>query len=128
MTHASAEQWYVLCDPAHHASPWHTADHHRCVPGALQVWNMNRYGGMVGVFHLQGASWDRRRRRFHMHHKHPPKVKALVKPSDVEPFNLPLALDAAGPKPQYAVYVNSSDHLCVLHADASVQVRPPAPS
>lgn len=49
----------------------------------LKVWNVNRYGGLVGVFNLQGSSWSRRRRRFVIHDKHPPPLTTTVHPSDV---------------------------------------------
>ncbi len=52
---------------------------------------MNRQGGVVGVFHLQGSSWDRRRRQFVMHDKSPAPLTTLVSPADVAPF-----ADAAG--------------------------------
>jgi raffinose synthase len=53
----------------------------------LKVWNINSYTGMVGAFNLQGASWDRVRRKFHMHDKRPKELRAAVKPADVEPFS-----------------------------------------
>lgn len=36
-------------------------------PFPPQIWNCNATTGVVGVFNLQGASWDRSRRRFHIH-------------------------------------------------------------
>ena len=46
-----------------------------CVPWLpVQVWNMNSATGIVGVFNLQGASWDRSRRRFHIHDASPPEL------------------------------------------------------
>jgi raffinose synthase len=69
---------------------------------ALTVWNAN-YGvgsgageeqqqqqqqaggvGIVGAFNLQGASWDRRLRRFCFHDRRPAAVTARVSPHDVE--------------------------------------------
>ena len=35
---------------------------------------MNSATGVVGVFNLQGASWDRSRRRFHIHDASPPEL------------------------------------------------------
>lgn len=58
-----------------------TADAH-----VLQVWNINRHGGVVGVFHLQGSSWDRRRRQFLVHDKRPAPLKTVVRPKDIEGF------------------------------------------
>eukprot|EP00887_Chlorella_sp_A99_P005608 scaffold1.g5608.t1 len=60
----------------------------------LKVWNMNACTGVVGVFNLQGSSWDRSRRRFHIHNSAPPELTATVRPTDVEPFAA--LLEAAG--------------------------------
>lgn len=40
----------------------------------MQIWNLNAATGVVGVFNLQGASWDRSRRRFHVHNTAPPEL------------------------------------------------------
>lgn len=53
----------------------------------LQVWNMNACNGVVGVFNLQGSSWDRSRRRFIVHDRTPPKLSAEVRPSDIGVFS-----------------------------------------
>lgn len=36
---------------------------------------MNAATGVVGVFNLQGASWDRSRRRFYVHNASPPELE-----------------------------------------------------
>lgn len=48
-----------------------------------QVWNRNAFGGVVGVFNIQGASWDRSRRRFHVHDSTSPWLSTGVSPNDV---------------------------------------------
>lgn len=40
------------------------ADVARDGSSALKIWNLNRVGGIVGVFNLQGAWWDRNVRNF----------------------------------------------------------------
>ena len=55
---------------------------------------MNACTGVVGVFNLQGSSWDRSRRRFHIHNSTPPELATTVRPTDVEPFRA--LLEAAG--------------------------------
>ncbi|KAL4431159.1 hypothetical protein ABPG75_006415 [Micractinium tetrahymenae] len=52
----------------------------------LKIWNVNATTGVVGVFNLQGASWDRSRRRFHVHNSAPPELSTVVRPTDVELF------------------------------------------
>lgn len=57
-----------------------------CVCAASQVWNTNPVVGIVGVFNLQGASWDRNRRKFHIHDKRGITLTTDVCPHDIEPF------------------------------------------
>ena len=45
------------------------------IPLPLQIWNMNSCTGVVGLFNLQGSSWDRSRRRFHIHDASPPELE-----------------------------------------------------
>lgn len=47
---------------------------------------MNAVTAVVGIFHLQGSSWDRVRRKFYTHDKEPPRLKAEVRPTDIETF------------------------------------------
>jgi raffinose synthase len=47
-------------------------------PTQTQVWNVNPYCGVVGLFHLQGSSWDRIRRKFYVHDKAPEKITGQV--------------------------------------------------
>lgn len=49
----------------------------------VQIWNVNRYNGMVGVFNLQGSSWSRTRRQFVIHDATPPSLTTVVKPADI---------------------------------------------
>ena len=44
----------------------------------LQVWNVNQYSRFVGVFHVQGSSWDRTKRSFSMHNHSPPPLQTKV--------------------------------------------------
>lgn len=67
---------------------------HFFFPLPRQVWNMNPVVGVVGVFNIQGAAWDRTKRRFHIHTTAPPPLSATVRVSDVEPFKV--FLQAAG--------------------------------
>ncbi|GFR50303.1 hypothetical protein Agub_g12493, partial [Astrephomene gubernaculifera] len=55
----------------------------------LKVWNTNPVTGVVGVLHLQGSSWDRTRRKFHVHDKAPRPLATWVRPYDVDAFRPP---------------------------------------
>lgn len=52
----------------------------------LKVWNTNPIVGIVGVFNLQGSSWDRHRRKFHIHDKRGVTLTTHVCPHDIETF------------------------------------------
>lgn len=52
----------------------------------LKIWNMNAHTGVVGIFNLQGSSWDRNRRRFAFHSTSPPRLTTTVRVIDVEPI------------------------------------------
>ena len=52
----------------------------------LKIWNVNTTTGVVGVFNLQGSSWDRSRRRFNFHNTAPPKLSTRVHVADIEMF------------------------------------------
>jgi raffinose synthase len=59
------------------------------------VWNSNAVVGIVGCFNLQGSSWDRSRRKFHIHDKRGATLDTTVRPSDIEPFRALAAAAAA---------------------------------
>ncbi|WIA40450.1 hypothetical protein OEZ86_013807 [Tetradesmus obliquus] len=61
----------------------------------LKVWNANPVVGIVGVFNLQGASWDRQRRKFHVHDKRGSTLTTAVTPGDVETLRQPAHSSAA---------------------------------
>uniref|UniRef100_A0A7S1SIE2 Alpha-galactosidase n=1 Tax=Tetraselmis chuii TaxID=63592 RepID=A0A7S1SIE2_9CHLO len=52
----------------------------------LKVWNVNHVSALVGVFNVQGASWDRSLRRFHIHDDAPSALWTRVRPADVWAF------------------------------------------
>jgi len=51
---------------------------------ALKVWNTNQVTGILGAFNVQGARWDRGRRRFAPREGEVPSVVAQLRPDDVE--------------------------------------------
>ncbi|KAI8103223.1 hypothetical protein M9435_004565 [Picochlorum sp. BPE23] len=54
---------------------------------ALKLWSLNYSSALLGVFNLQGSSWDRDKRKFHTHASSPCKVQASIRPSDIPMFN-----------------------------------------
>jgi raffinose synthase len=100
----------------------------------LQVWNQNAVIGVVGVFHLQGSSWDRTKRRFYIHSRRNPPLSTGVRPHHVHSFAVQDAAaaaaaaaeggvsDAAGDR-QYACYCYSSGRLQVVGGGDAVNVE-----
>lgn len=84
-----------------------------------QLWTYNRCTAVVGVFNIQGAAWDRSRRRFAVHKRHVPTLGADVRVSDVELWR-DAALDS-----RWAVYCNASDAIHVVGREDPVLVELP---
>ncbi|KAG1666518.1 hypothetical protein FOA52_014415 [Chlamydomonas sp. UWO 241] len=82
----------------------------------LKAWNTNAYTGVVGVFHLQGSSWDRVKRKFITHDAAPAQLSTQVRPCDVEGLLPSEGLQLA------AAYAFTSKTLRLLRADEALTV------
>lgn len=82
---------------------------------------MNKYSGIVGLFNLQGSSWDRTIRKFHTHNGMPPRLETLVSPRDVENF-VPLCKEMRNFSGQYVAYVYEPKAMHVGGEDLCVSV------
>jgi len=49
----------------------------------LKVWSMNDVNGVVGVFNVQGASWQIKKRAYYAHDIKPRKLQVMVKVGDL---------------------------------------------
>jgi raffinose synthase len=93
----------------------------------VQVWTDNAYTGVVGVFHLQGAFWDRETRRFAMGRAPIEPLWARVRDTDVP--TLPAVagrLEAGGgtSTQSTAIYRHLTDEVVVVdETDHSACVR-----
>ncbi|KAG1653556.1 hypothetical protein FOA52_004063 [Chlamydomonas sp. UWO 241] len=89
----------------------------------LKVWNRNAHTGVVGVFHLQGSSWDRTRRKFFVHDAEPDLLSVTVRPVDVEGMVVALEQQAGADADQrYALYTHHTRRLSLVHATDGVNV------
>ena len=107
------------------------------------MWNVNKYSGVVGVFNIQGSTWSRTRRQFIIHDTSPPQLTTVVKPADIPLFSTSLPRPADRPDnpagncdgqqniqsnssgdsaPEFAVYSNVTDHMCVLGLQDEVPI------
>lgn len=81
----------------------------------LKVWNTNAVTRVAGVFHLQGSSWDRTRRKYYIHDTKPARLSATVRPVDCEVHAGHAHVGSGALRPaepeQYAMYMH---RLCAL--------------
>eukprot|EP00193_Tetraselmis_chui_P000478 CAMPEP_0177763786 /NCGR_PEP_ID=MMETSP0491_2-20121128/7051_1 /TAXON_ID=63592 /ORGANISM="Tetraselmis chuii, Strain PLY429" /LENGTH=1004 /DNA_ID=CAMNT_0019279905 /DNA_START=153 /DNA_END=3167 /DNA_ORIENTATION=- len=87
----------------------------------LKVWNRNNCSGVVGVFNVQGSSWDRTRRKYFTHDESPPTLSTAVRVRDVDGYG---RQDAAG-ECEYIAYCSNSGRLERLteHPSSALEVE-----
>ncbi|GMH43621.1 hypothetical protein BSKO_11543 [Bryopsis sp. KO-2023] len=88
----------------------------------LKVWNINLYSGIVGMFNVQGSSWDRTIREFYTHNKSPPRLESRVSPRDVENL-IPMARELKDFSGQYLAYMYEGKELFVGNEDLCLSVN-----
>ena len=79
--------------------------------------------GVVGVFNLQGASWDRIRRKFLVHTRNPPTLSTTVAARDVETLR---ALTSARGVQQHAPEKEPLEFACYQYASQELRLLPNA--
>ncbi|XP_022991280.1 stachyose synthase-like [Cucurbita maxima] len=76
----------------------------------LKIWNLNKYGGVIGAFNCQGAGWDRKERRIKGHPECYKPMSTTVHVNDVEwdqkPETAPM-----GNFVEYVVYLNQAKQI-----------------
>ena len=83
------------------------------------MWNRNPVNGMVGVFHVQGSSWSRKKRQFYTHDPSPPVLETLVRPTDVHTF-----VQCGGAPQHFAMYSDQTQQITLsAHQEDGVTVR-----
>ncbi|XP_037474477.1 stachyose synthase-like [Triticum dicoccoides] len=79
----------------------------------LKMWNLNKFGGVIGAFNCQGAGWDPAERRIRGHaHCYKP-VSGEVHPTDVEWWQREETAGMADAA-EYAVYKHHSGELVLM--------------
>uniref|UniRef100_J3NA48 Galactinol--sucrose galactosyltransferase n=1 Tax=Oryza brachyantha TaxID=4533 RepID=J3NA48_ORYBR len=79
----------------------------------LKIWNLNKFGGVIGAFNCQGAGWDPSKHRVRGYpHCYIP-VSGEVRPSDVEWRQRDDTSDMANAS-EYAVYRCQSEELVLM--------------
>ncbi|KAL2338410.1 hypothetical protein Fmac_012856 [Flemingia macrophylla] len=85
----------------------------------LKIWNMNNYGGVLGVYNCQGAAWSATERKNAFHHTASAPITGYVRGSDVH-----FIADAADPdwNGDCALYSHRSATLVILPHNAALPV------
>jgi hypothetical protein len=83
---------------------------------ALKIWSLNRANAVLGIFHVQGASWNGAKRIYEIHDRNPPMISVDCRPRDL-PFEF-ASLD-------FERFAHDSKHLYESES-SSHQVSQPA--
>ncbi|MCO5582945.1 hypothetical protein L7F22_036848 [Adiantum nelumboides] len=94
----------------------------------LKLWNLNKCGGVVGVFNCQGGGWCRERREMYLYDDVYEACESVVRPGDVmwneaHEEDLTKTMVAS----EFAILCHSSGHVAILkgiHACLHVEIHP----
>ncbi|KAI4295150.1 hypothetical protein MLD38_040605 [Melastoma candidum] len=75
---------------------------------ALKIWNLNKYGGVIGAFNCQGAGWDPKEKRIKGYSRCYHPISASVRFTDVEWDQHDGHI---GPVNEFAVYLSQAEKL-----------------
>ncbi|KAF8395616.1 hypothetical protein HHK36_019566 [Tetracentron sinense] len=79
----------------------------------LKIWNLNKFGGVIGAFNCQGAGWDPKEQRIKDYSQCYMPISGLVHISDVE-WDQKIASAAMGEADEYVVYLNQAEELLLM--------------
>ncbi|WVZ62420.1 hypothetical protein U9M48_012176 [Paspalum notatum var. saurae] len=93
----------------------------------LKIWNLNKYGGVVGAFNCQGAGWCRVTKRTRVHDAAPGTLTGAVRAADVDALERVVGADADadGDRPwdgEAVVYAHRAGELVRLPRGAALPV------
>eukprot|EP00268_Persea_americana_P038229 TRINITY_DN37837_c0_g1_i1.p1 TRINITY_DN37837_c0_g1~~TRINITY_DN37837_c0_g1_i1.p1 ORF type:complete len:862 (+),score=187.74 TRINITY_DN37837_c0_g1_i1:509-3094(+) len=79
----------------------------------LKIWNLNKYGGVVGAFNCQGAGWDTKEQRIKGYSQFYQPISGTVRINDIEWDQMKEASEM-GQAEEYAVYLNQAEKLLLV--------------
>eukprot|EP00252_Welwitschia_mirabilis_P020414 TRINITY_DN4_c1_g1_i9.p1 TRINITY_DN4_c1_g1~~TRINITY_DN4_c1_g1_i9.p1 ORF type:complete len:687 (-),score=117.75 TRINITY_DN4_c1_g1_i9:442-2502(-) len=99
------------------------SDANRDGKSLLKIWNMNKYTGVLGVFHCQGAAWSFVHKKYFFHDTDPPPLTGTVKAQDVHLLAEAADEDWNGDS---AIYFHTAGKLVRAHqtAEFSITLKP----
>ncbi|KAK9289200.1 hypothetical protein L1049_017674 [Liquidambar formosana] len=87
----------------------------------LKIWNLNKFGGVVGVFNCQGAGWYPKGHKCKAYPQCYKSMAGNVSPDDVEWEQKASTAEFRGTQ-QFAVYLNKSDHLLLVKSNEKISI------
>lgn len=79
----------------------------------LKIWNLNKFGGVVGAFNCQGAGWDPKEQRIRGYSECYKPISGSVHITDIE-WDQSIDTIRMGDAEEFAVYLDQSGELCLL--------------
>ncbi|OWM62843.1 stachyose synthase-like [Punica granatum] len=76
----------------------------------LKIWNVNKYGGVIGAFNCQGAGWDPKEHRIRGHSECYKPMSGSVHVTDIEWDQTPEST-RMGCATEYAVYLDQAEQI-----------------
>ncbi|XP_020254343.1 LOW QUALITY PROTEIN: stachyose synthase-like [Asparagus officinalis] len=76
----------------------------------LKIWNLNKYGGVIGAFNCQGAGWDTKEHKIRGYSQFYKPVSGSVHVKDIE-WDQKKETSKISEAQQYAVYLNQAEKL-----------------
>ncbi|XP_077231992.1 stachyose synthase-like [Tasmannia lanceolata] len=80
----------------------------------LKIWNLNKFGGVVGAFNCQGAGWDPKERKIKGYSHCYKAMSGSIHITDVEWDQLKETTEM-GDAEEYAVYFNETEQLLLMN-------------
>uniref|UniRef100_A0A0E0E914 galactinol--sucrose galactosyltransferase n=1 Tax=Oryza meridionalis TaxID=40149 RepID=A0A0E0E914_9ORYZ len=88
----------------------------------LKIWNLNKCGGVVGVFNCQGAGWCRVAKKTRVHDAAPGTLTGAVRADDVDAIAQVAGGDGGGWDGEAVVYAHRARELVRLPRGAALPV------
>ncbi|XP_068663259.1 stachyose synthase [Aristolochia californica] len=79
----------------------------------FKMWNLNKFGGVIGAFNCQGAGWDQEKQTFRGHSQCYKPVSGSIHIRDIEWDQKEETADM-GSSEEYAVYMNQTEKLLLM--------------
>ncbi|PKI44491.1 hypothetical protein CRG98_035126 [Punica granatum] len=89
----------------------------------LKIWNLNKFGGVIGTFNCQGAGWDPKEQRIRGYSECYKPMSCSIHVTDIE-WDQMLQSAPMGSAGEYSVYLNQAEQLFLTDVQSDpVQIK-----